>query len=81
MRNLLLRGLKSFSNRRSFMTAGLTAGAASITAGLLAKATSAYAQEGPEESSGSLTKGDAAILRFLAAAKSWKLIYGNSTTN
>jgi len=41
------------------------AGAATIGAGLLADSSSVFAQE----SSGSLSKGDAAILRFLAAAE------------
>jgi hypothetical protein len=52
-------------NRRSFMKSGLlTGGAAAVGAGLLAKGTSARAQKG-----GSLNNGDAAILRFLAAAE------------
>jgi hypothetical protein len=52
-------------NRRSFMKSGLlTGGAAAVGAGLLAKATSAHAQKG-----GYLNRGDAAILRFLAAAE------------
>jgi hypothetical protein len=52
-------------NRRSFMKSGLLAGgAAAVGAGLLAKGTSARAQE-----SGYLNRGDAAILRFLAAAE------------
>jgi hypothetical protein len=52
-------------NRRSFMKSGLLAGgAATLGAGLLAKGTSARAQE-----SGYLNNGDAAILRFLAAAE------------
>src|ERR1700734_2300994 len=52
-------------NRRSFMKSGLLAGgAATLGAGLLAKGTSARAQE-----SGYLNQGDAAILRFLAAAE------------
>jgi len=54
-------------NRRSFMKSGVLAGgAATLGAGLLGKGTSAFAQD---SSSGSLTKGDAAILRFLAAAE------------
>src|SRR5437870_11308174 len=49
---------------------GLTAaGAATLGAGLLTHSSSARGQEGPEEHSGRLTKGDAAILRFLAAAE------------
>src|ERR1700734_4151754 len=52
-------------NRRSFMKSGLLAGgAATLGAGLLAKGTSARAQKG-----GYLNNGDAAILRFLAAAE------------
>jgi hypothetical protein len=66
----LLKGLKSSINRRSFMKNGLTAaGAATVGAGLLAHSSSVVGQEGPEEHSGRLTKGDAAILRFLAAAE------------
>jgi hypothetical protein len=65
----LLKGLKSSINRRSFMKNGLTAGAATVGAGLLAHSSSVLGQEGPEEHSGRLTKGDAAILRFLAAAE------------
>src|SRR5881409_2326365 len=55
--------------RRSFLKGIGVAGAASVGAGLLAQTSSAFAQEGPEEHSGRLTRGDAAILRFLAAAE------------
>jgi len=69
MKNLL-KGLKSSTNRRSFMKNGLTAaGAATVGAGLLANSSSLLAHGGPEERSGRLTKGDAAILRFLAVAE------------
>jgi hypothetical protein len=52
-------------DRRSFMKSGLLAGgAAAVGAGLLANGTSVRAQE-----SGRLNEGDAAILRFLAAAE------------
>jgi len=55
-------------DRRSFMKSGLLAGgAAAVGAGLLANGTSARAQE--RESRGRLNQGDAAILRFLAAAE------------
>jgi hypothetical protein len=55
------RALKTGANRRSFIKKGLTAaGAASVGTRLLASR---------EEHSGRLTKGDAAILRFLAAAE------------
>jgi hypothetical protein len=65
-----LNGLKTSINRRTFVKNGLTAaGAATVGAGLLAHGSSVLAQEGPEERSGRLTEGDAAILRFLAAAE------------
>lgn len=52
-------------NRRSFMKSGVLAGgAATLGAGLLNGGKSAFAQDG-----GGLTRGDAAILRFLAAAE------------
>src|ERR1700719_264150 len=52
-------------DRRSFMKSGLLAGgAAAVGAGLLPNGTSARAQE-----RGRLGEGDAAILRFLAAAE------------
>jgi len=55
-------------DRRSFMKTGLLAGgAAAVGAGLLTNGTSARAQE--RESRGRLNPGDAAILRFLAAAE------------
>src|ERR1700689_265571 len=55
-------------DRRSFMRSGLLAGgAAAVGAGLLANGTSAQSQE--LESGGRLNPGDAAILRFLAAAE------------
>lgn len=57
-------------NRRSFMKAGVATGAATMGAGLIANSLPLFAQEaGLEEGSGSLTAGDAAILRFLAAAE------------
>ncbi len=63
--------MKTAINRRSFVKNGLTAaGVVATGAGLLADSSSALAQEGPEEHSGRLTKGDAALLRFGAAAES-----------
>lgn len=60
--------MKAIINRRSFVRNGLTtAGVAS--AGLLANTSSLLAQEGPEEPSRRITKGDAALLRFAAAAE------------
>src|SRR3989442_8758454 len=57
-------------NRRSFLKKSMVAGAAAtVGAGLLADSSSVLGQEGREERSGRLTKGDAAILRFLAAAE------------
>ncbi len=57
--------MKTAINRRSFMKNGLTAAGV----GLLANGSSVLAQEGPEEHSGHLTRGDAALLRFAAAAE------------
>ena len=52
--------------RRSFLKGlGVTGAAATLGAGILAKGVPLFAEEG----SGSLAKGDAAILRFLAAAE------------
>src|SRR5216684_964334 len=62
--------MKGAINRRSFMKNGLTAaGVATVGAGLLADSSSALAEKGPEEHSGRLTPGDAALLRFAAAAE------------
>src|SRR5437868_12286502 len=61
---------KTSINRRKFVKSGLTAaGVATVGAGLLTHSSSVLAHGGPEERSGRLTKGDAAILRFLAAAE------------
>ena len=61
--------LKRSGNRRSFFKKGLAAaGAASVGAGLLTNGVSVFGKE-EDEKSGQLTKGDAAILRFLAAAE------------
>jgi hypothetical protein len=58
------------SNRRSFLRKGVAAaGAATVGAGLLASRAPLFGREGPEEKSGRLTKGDAALLRFAAAAE------------
>jgi hypothetical protein len=56
------------TNRRSFMKKGaVAAGAAAVGAGLLGSGLPVFARE--DEKSGKLRKGDAAILRFLAAAE------------
>ncbi|HXO40849.1 MAG TPA: twin-arginine translocation signal domain-containing protein [Thermoanaerobaculia bacterium] len=61
---------RSGINRRSFMKGGLAAGAATMSAGLLASGSPALAKERPpEESNGRLSRGDAALLRFAAAAE------------
>ncbi len=58
------------TNRRSFLkNSAVAAGAATVGAGLLGKELPAFSKEGPEEHSGRLTPGDAALLRFAAAAE------------
>jgi hypothetical protein len=56
----LPKGLNSRANRRSFIKKGLAVGSGTAGLGLLANA---------KDDGGKLTKGDAAILRFLAAAE------------
>jgi hypothetical protein len=57
-------------NRRSFVKNGLTAaGAATAGVGLLANSSPISAQEERDDLKGRLTKGDAALLRFAAAAE------------
>src|SRR3989442_10782267 len=68
MKALLLDGLKGARSRRSFIKKGLAAGSATLGAGLLADGLAVFGQ-GQEEKSGGLPRGDAAILRFLAAAE------------
>ena len=56
------------TDRRSFLKRGVvTAGVAATGAGLLSNGLPVFAKE--DEKSGNLRKGDAAILRFLAAAE------------
>jgi hypothetical protein len=57
------------TTRRSFLKCGTAAGAITLGAGLLADRTSAFAHPGQGLKSGSLTPGDAAMLRFAAAAE------------
>ena len=60
-------GMKRATNRRSFIKRGLAvAGTAGVGAELLSDARPAF---GAEAEGGRLTNGDAAILRFLAAAE------------
>ena len=61
---------RSSIDRRSFMKGGLAAaGAATMGGAVLADSPRLLGGEGPEESSGRLTRGDAALLRFAAAAE------------
>jgi hypothetical protein len=57
---------KTASNRRSFLKKGMAAGTVTMGAGLLTSSTSVFAED---EKSGRLTPGDAALLRFAAAAE------------
>src|SRR6516165_6036001 len=64
--------LNRIVERRSFLKTAGIAGVALAAGGLLTldlKGQQPSALEGPEESSGTLAPGDAAILRFLAAAE------------
>jgi hypothetical protein len=63
-----MKNTKHPLDRRSFMKSGLLAGgAATLSAGLLSNGALARAQSGDQR--GSLSAGDVAILRFLAAAE------------
>ena len=74
--------MKAATNRRSFLKNGVTtAGAATVGAGLLASPSSLPAEQGPEEHSGHLTRGDAALLRFAAAAEILETDFWSNTTN
>jgi ferritin-like protein len=58
------------TSRRSFLKSGsVAAGTAALGAGLLANPGAVFAKEGREERSGRLNRGDAALLRFAAAAE------------
>jgi hypothetical protein len=66
-------GSRTNTRRRAFLRDGIgVAGALTVGAGILGKGLSAFAKEqedGREQGSGPLTKGDAALLRFAAAAE------------
>jgi hypothetical protein len=69
MKNLL-NGSKTSIDRRSFVKNGLTAASvATVGVGLVANSSLVSAQEEHDEPRGRLTKGDAALLRFAAAAE------------
>ena len=63
--------VKRSGDRRSFLKNGMVAGAATVGAGLMGGGSLARAQEndGDGPNSGALDKGDAAMLRFLAATE------------
>jgi hypothetical protein len=62
--------LKGAINRRSFVKSGLTAaGLATAGVGFLSSGASVLAEEEKGERSGHLSRGDAALLRFAAAAE------------
>src|SRR6516225_10859837 len=70
MANRVLRSVNTRSNRRSFLKQGVAAaGVSAVGVGLLASGRSTFGQQGPKEKSGRLTPGDAALLRFAAAAE------------
>ena len=62
----LINGLKRVANRRLFIKKSLATGTATLAAGLLASSSSSKGQDADGKK---LSKGDAAILRFLAAAE------------
>jgi hypothetical protein len=62
--------MKIATNRRSFLKNGLTAaGAATAGMGLFTNSSSAFAEDEFDEGRGRLSRGDAALLRFAAAAE------------
>jgi hypothetical protein len=64
------RVFKPRANRRSFLKKGaFAASAAAVGVGMLGSQEGLFGQEGREEKSGRLTPGDAALLRFAAAAE------------
>ena len=66
----LLNGLKKAANRRWFLKKGMAAGTATVGGALLGGGFRAFADEkDPGENGGKLGKGDAAMLRFAAAAE------------
>jgi len=63
------KSLRHSTDRRSFVKDGLVvAGASALATGLLSNGYAAFAED-QNKGNGTITKGDAAILRFLAAAE------------
>jgi hypothetical protein len=56
-------------NRRSFLRGGVATGAAALGAGLLSNSLPGFAKVPDNDNSGQLTRGDAAILKFLGAVE------------
>src|SRR5215472_260061 len=70
MTNPVLRSITTGSSRRSFIKRGaFAAGAATVSSSLFEQGLTAFGREGQDEKSGKLTRGDAALLRFAAAAE------------
>jgi hypothetical protein len=67
--NPIWTSMKLETNRRSFIRNGITAGVATAGAGLMTGSASLLADDGDNEHRGRLSRGDAAILRFAAAAE------------
>jgi hypothetical protein len=68
--NNMWTSMKTAIDRRSFVKNGLTAATiATSGVGLMATSSAAFADQGHEGQSGRLTRGDAALLRFAAAAE------------
>ena len=66
-----MNGLKNAANRRSFLKKSMATGSATLGGAFLAGGFPAFGRDdpGPEEKSGRLIKGDAAMLRFAAAVE------------
>lgn len=69
--NRIMNGLRGAANRRSFLKKSMATGPAALGGAFLAGGLRAFGRDerGPEEKSGRLTKGDAALLRFAAAVE------------